>query len=173
MTADETPFRFTYPPIEDRPSPTCPACGKPARIHARVERAIYDWDTTFVASLRLTCCGRTFTVSPRGLAPGARYSVRVVALARSLVALGVSMRHTVRLLKAARVPVALESLRAWCRGVEPRNTGCSAALGGQGDVLIPLRTGCSLALSCPESRSALAVLHREAERLLAAPRRAA
>ncbi len=96
---------------------TCPKCGGTAAIHARTVRAVHDWEVTFVPCERLRCCNRTWTAAPRGLTPRSRYSDRVIALARALVAGGVSRRRCAALLRQAGVPVTPQSVASWCRGL--------------------------------------------------------
>ncbi|HEX4953237.1 MAG TPA: hypothetical protein VF017_07570 [Thermoanaerobaculia bacterium] len=158
-------YEFSFPDLAESPSRACPHCGGPARVHARLQRAIYDWEITFVDCLRLSCCGRTFTSAPLGLTPRARYSDRVVALARALVASGVSLRSTARLLTTARVPVAFESLRAWCRDVAPAKLARRAEVDGVGDVLIRLREDCAVAVQSREPERIVAMLAAESRRL--------
>ncbi len=138
---------------------SCPTCGGPATIHARVTRAIYDWEITFVDCLRLRCCGSTFTSAPDGLKPRARYSNRVVALARALVAAGVSMRCCVRLFAAARVPVTLQTVRTWCEGVEPlTRSKARVAAGAEGDVAVRLRDDVWVAIDTPRPKLVMRLL---------------
>jgi len=105
---------------------TCPMCGGTAAVHARIVRAVHDWGQTFVPCERLRCCNRTWTAAPRGLTPRARYSDRVVALARALVSGGVSRRRCAALLRQAGVPVTAQSIATWCRGVRSRAPGRAA-----------------------------------------------
>jgi hypothetical protein len=135
---------FTFPEPSAEPPQVCPRCGRPAAVHSRYERAVHDWQQTFFPCVRLACCGRTFTTTPPGLRAGARYSERVIALARVLVGLGLSLRHTVRLLKAAGVPTSVETVRSWSRGVEPPPAPVGVDLEGTGIASIHLRPGLRL-----------------------------
>ncbi len=128
----------------------CPKCNGRAAVHARVTRAIHDWEITFVECLRLRCCGTTFTSTPEGLTPRARYSDRVVALTRALVAAGVSMRCCVRLFDAAGVPMTLQTVRTWCTDVEAvTRSKARVASCPDGDVAVKLRDDVWFALSTP------------------------
>jgi hypothetical protein len=88
-----------------------------ASVHARITRAIHDWEVTFVPCDRLRCCGQTFTARPAGLAPRSRYSDRVVRLARALVAFRISYRRCVRVLRQAGVVVTAQTVHQWARSI--------------------------------------------------------
>ena len=139
--------------ITGRAPRRCPGCNGTAAVHARITRAIHDWEITFVECLRLRCCGTTFTSTPEGLTPRARYSDRVVALTRGLVAAGVSMRCCVRLFGAAGVPMTLQTVRTWCSDVEPvtRSTARVASC-PDGDVAVKLRDDLWFAISTQRTR---------------------
>jgi hypothetical protein len=141
-------------------SRACPTCGGGAAIHARVRRAMYDWEITFVECLRLRCCDRTFTSTPAGLTPRARYSDRVVALARALVSSGVSMRCCVRLFSAAGVPVTLQTIRTWCACVEALTVSTARiASDADGEVAVRLRDALWIAIQTRRPRLVLALLN--------------
>lgn len=97
---------------------TCPRCGRLAVMHARFVRAIHDWEHTFVECARLRCCGRTWTAAPRGVTPRARYSDRVILVAKLLAALGIPLRQTASLLRQTGVPLTAQTAAIWCRGVK-------------------------------------------------------
>ncbi len=112
-------LEIVLPGIRGRAPRACPRCGESAAIHGYIVRVVHDWQAPVARCLRLRCCGVTFTAAPPGITPRSRFSDRVVALARALVAAGVSMRSTARTLSAAGVPLTLQTVRTWCAGIEP------------------------------------------------------
>ena len=139
----------------------CPRCGGQATVHAKVQRAIYDWEVTFVECLRLRCCGATFTSAPSGLTPRSRYSDRVIRLTQALVTSGVSMRACAKLLVASGVPVTSQSIRAWCASVEQETTARARVVEAPlGDISIPLREGRWLAIDTGRVAQVMRILER-------------
>jgi hypothetical protein len=154
----------TLEPAADSATHPCPLCGGDAVVHARVARAIHDWQTTFVECVRLRCCGRTFTVWPEGLRPWSRHSARVVAVARTLFACGVSLRSCARLLTRSGTPASAETVRAWCRGVS-REAQVEAHLSrALPELGIELRPGLWFAFQTQTPEVVRTVIAREADR---------
>lgn len=158
--------QFTPPAVESRVSRQCPRCGATAAVHGRIVRAIHDWDTTFVECLRLRCCGVTFLAAPFGLTPRARYSDRVVALARALCVMGVPLRECARLLAAARVPATAQAIRRWCSDLlavraAHRPTRARIRQVAAGDIAIPLGGRAWLTIETAHPEVAWSALEQE------------
>jgi hypothetical protein len=135
------------PEVAKEVSRECPRCGETAAIHGRMTRAIHDWEVTFVECARLRCCGQTFTAAPPGLTPRARYSDRVVRLARALVAMNVSVRECVRILRQAGVVVTPQTVHQWSRSVRRQARARARVVGApEGRVCVRLRSDLWLAL---------------------------
>ena len=150
------------PPVGGAAERACPRCGDRAIVHARIPRAIHDWEVTFVECLRLRCCGQTFTTTPGGLRPRSRFSDRVVSLARTLVAAGESRRRCSLLLGAAGVPVTPESVRSWCRRLRP-STRARARVTSRpgGRIGLNLRPGLWLVFEAGDPRAVQRLFDRE------------
>jgi hypothetical protein len=114
---------------------------------------------TFIECARLRCCGGTFTAAPRGVSPGLRYSDRVVALARALVAMNNSFRQCARVLRGAGVVVTAQTVHAWCGAVE-RRTRARARLASRpnGALCVRLREDLYVALDTRATRQGSALL---------------
>jgi hypothetical protein len=134
-------------------------------VHARFTRAIHDWEVTFVECLRLRCCGKIWSLAPAGVRVRSRYSDRVVALARSVVSLGLSVRECAKLLDRVGVCVSHQTVHEWCAGVRPLlRARVETSQRGAGNVRVPLRHGLWLAVHTNTPARAASLLDRERRR---------
>jgi transposase-like protein len=87
----------------------CPRCRRPGLAwHRRQRRPVVDLKLSQVEVVQYQCqaCGASVTVTPPGLAPGAKHSARTKVMSVVLWGLGLSYRDAALVMKGLGVPIS-------------------------------------------------------------------